>query len=91
MLKILLLLFVSIYIFYLPGYLITKLAFKKRGYSETFALSIGLSIALIPIILFGIALLLHTTLQKNFVLAITTIINSALLIIILIRHFKKIK
>lgn len=76
MLKFLYLVFVSIYIYFLPGYLINRAYFKKEGLFLTFALSIGLSITLIPIAAFGIALLLHTTVQKNLVFILVTLINT---------------
>lgn len=76
MFNLLYLVFVSVYIFFLPGYLITRVHFKKKGFFATFALSIGLSITLIPLFLFGAALLFHTTVQKNLITIIATLINT---------------
>ena len=86
-LKILFLVFNLVYVFYLPGYLITGLAFKEKRGLEAFALSLGLCIALIPIILFGAALLIHTTLQKSLILIVVTIINLTLFAIL--KHSKE--
>ncbi len=86
MLNLLYLVFVSIYIFFLPGYLTNRACFKKEGLFLTFALSIGLSITLIPITAFVIALLFHTTVQKNLVFILATVINTICLILSLKRN-----
>lgn len=74
--------FLVIYVFYLPGYLISKLCFKKDCFLSVFALSLGLSVTLIPITAFGFALLLRTTVQKNMVFIIATVINLVCLILL---------
>lgn len=78
-------LFIVLYAFYLPGYLISRLYFKKSGFIATFALSLGLSVVLIPITVFGAALLLHVTVQKSMVCITVTVINVIFLTILLCR------
>lgn len=81
MLNIFYLLFMAIYVFYLPGNLISRIGFKKESRCQQLALSFSLSIVLIPIISFGAALLLHTTVGRNLILAIASIINITCLFI----------
>ena len=88
MVNIIYTLFIVIYVFFLPGFLFIRLGLNKKSPAQTLALSFGLSICLVPIISFGIALLLHTTMQKNLILATVTLINSACLIMLLRKYNK---
>lgn len=53
------------------------------------AASLSLSISLVPIAAFGIALLLHTTVQKSLVLVTATLINMVCIIIMAAKRKKK--
>lgn len=75
MLKIQFMLFSAIFIFFLPGYLITRLCLKKENDFSIIALSLALSIVLIPIASFAIAIALGTIIQKNLLFSIATVIN----------------
>ncbi len=82
MLKILYLLLITIYVFWLPGYLIIRAGSNNPRNSSTHILAFGLGITLIPISAFGIAMLLHTTVQNNLLLAVATFINLTCLIVV---------
>lgn len=72
---VLYLLFSGLYVFYLPGYLIVASGGKKFGLSAKLALGLGLSIAVVPIFAFGLAMLLKTVIQENLLFATATLIN----------------
>jgi uncharacterized membrane protein len=80
MFDIIFILFLAIYVFFLPGYLIIKAFLKKGDALFIFALSFGLSIVLLPIISFGATLILHTTMQKWLLVTISTLINIVCLV-----------
>jgi len=86
--KILYLLLMVIYVFYLPGYLIIKIGSKNFGSLSTHILAFGLGIVLVPIFSFGIAMLLRTTIQNNLLLAVATFINLICLIVLFKRKPK---
>jgi len=88
MLKILYLLLIAVYVFYLPGYLIIKAGLKKTNQPQTHTLAFGLGITLVPISSFGIAMLLNTPVQNNLLLAVATFINLICLIVLLKRKPK---
>lgn len=75
MFKILQMLFTLFYLFYLPGYFLSKTCLKKAAGISLPALSLGLSISIIPIAAFGIAMLLRTTVGINVLIITATMIN----------------
>lgn len=88
MLKILSFLMIVIYVFWLPGYLIIRAGFRNSEDSSIHILAFGLGITLVPISSFGIAMLLHTTVQNNLVLTVATLINLLCLIVVIKRKPK---
>lgn len=87
MLKILCLL-MAIYVFYLPGSLIIRTGYKNSDCLSRHILAFGLGIILVPIFSFAIAMLLHTTVQNNLLLATATFINLICLIVLFKRKTK---
>lgn len=75
MFKIFYLSFILFYIFYLPGFLLSKACLKKDASLSLWALSLGISISIIPIAAFAIALVLRTTIGINVLVMAATIIN----------------
>lgn len=77
----LLYLFLSfIYIFLFPGYILGLLFCKKLEIPERLALSLGLSIIVIPLASFSIAMLLGTFVKGTIIFGVATAINLAGLI-----------
>lgn len=77
MLNIFIQLLLILYVFFLPGFMITRVYFKKEAILATVALSFGLSIVIIPIAAFTAALVLQTTVQKPLLYMVSTAISSA--------------
>lgn len=74
--RIIYLIFVAGYVFYLPGYLMTRIFFPERDDAiMTFALSLGLSITLIPVLSFSVAMFFHTIISEGLVLGVVTVVN----------------
>ena len=88
MINLLYLLLSLIYVFFLPGYLATLLFCKKADASERLALGLGLSIIIIPIASFSIAMLMGTFVKETLVFGIATAINLTVLIALLLRKLK---
>lgn len=86
MLEIFYLLFVLPCIFFLPGYLISRLSSNKNCFIAVFALGWGLSIILIPIVSFSIAMLLHTVIDKQLVFIAASLINIMTLALIIYKR-----
>ena len=63
------------YVFYLPGYLMTRIVFQDRDLIRTFTMSLTLSIALVPVTCFGCAMLFRTFISEPLVLSVVTVIN----------------
>ncbi len=82
MLKLLLSLIMAYYVFYLPGYLILKSATKTARHPEMHVVAIGLGAILVPILSFGAAILLGTTVQNMLILIVATFLNLICLLII---------
>jgi len=76
------------YIFFLPGYLAALLFCKKSDASERLALGLGLSIIIIPIASFSIAMLMGTFVKETLVFGIATAINLTVLIALLLKKSK---
>ncbi len=81
-------LFIAIYAFFLPGYLVTKTSRIGNGLFTTIILSIAISITLIPIIAFSLAMIFHTVIHYATVTIAATLVN---LICIGHRYLKKVK
>jgi len=75
MLEYLIHLLLLLYVFFLPGLLITRFHYKKEDILTTIALSFGLSIVIVPIASFAASLVLHTTVQKHLVYLVSTVIS----------------
>ena len=88
MLKILYLLLMAIYVFYLSGYLIIRASHNNNTSLAKHILAFALGIVLVPIFSFAIAILLHTTVQNNLLLATATFINLICLVILFKRKSK---
>lgn len=73
--RILYLLFVLFYVFFLPGYLIAKRCIRKIQPSEVAALSFGLSMLIMPILCFAAAILFRTYVSKTLVLLASSLVN----------------
>ena len=69
------LVFVLVYVFYLPGYLMSRIVFPERDFVRTFTMSLTLSITLIPVTCFACAMLLRTFINEPLVLNVVTSIN----------------
>lgn len=85
MLKILYLLFIAVYIFCVPGYLIASTSFKRNAGFWKISLGLGLGITLIPILSFSAAMLLRTVITEALLLTVATIINTACLALIFLK------
>jgi uncharacterized membrane protein len=83
------LIFTFFYVFLLPGYALCTLFCKKLGYPERLALSLGLSVIVIPLVSFSVAMLLGTFVKESIVFYIATAINLAGLISILSGRLKR--
>ena len=68
-------LFIVIYIFFIPGYLIAKKYTHKTDRLTHFTLSISLSITIIPVISFILALVFRTYVSQLIIILAATIIN----------------
>jgi len=91
MLKIIYLVLVLAYIFLLPGWLIAKILFHKKDNSlATCAIGTALSIVVLPIILFSIAMALNTFIQEVLVFTVTSSINLILAFILLYKTNKSV-
>ncbi|MBN3039886.1 MAG: hypothetical protein JW867_02040 [Candidatus Omnitrophica bacterium] len=88
MLKILYLLLMAIYVFYLPGYLMIRAGHKNSDCLSRYILAFALGTVLVPIFSFAIAILLHTTVQNNLLLITATFINLICLIVLFKRKSK---
>ena len=80
--------FILIYIFFFPGYTLALLFCKKLRAQERLALGMGLSIIVIPLVSFGIAMLLGTFVKETLVFGIASIINLIGLMSFLFRKLK---
>lgn len=80
--------FILIYIFFFPGYILALLFCKKLGVLEYLALGLGLSIIVIPLVSFSVAILLGTFVKETIVFGIATAINLTGLIRFLSKKFK---
>jgi len=69
------LLFSLIYVFFFPGYILAFLFCKKISSPEHLALGLGLSIIVIPLASFTIAMLLGTFVKETIVFGLATVIN----------------
>ena len=88
MLKIIYLSFSLIYVFLLPGWVLTLPFSKKFKLSSRFFISFALSIIIIPLASFSMAMLMGTFVKETLIFGLATLINAAGLITIL---FKKLK
>lgn len=73
--RVIYLVFVLAYVFYLPGYLISRIAFRERDFVKTFTMSLTLSITLVPVTCFACAILFRTFISEPLVLSVVTAIN----------------
>jgi len=73
--NIIYLLFILFYVFFLPGYLIIKQSKIKNGPIETFALGLGLSLVIMPILCFSIAMILRTYVGELLVFLVASAVN----------------
>jgi uncharacterized membrane protein len=69
-------LIIFLYIFYLPGYLLTRVYLKKTDALSRAALSFAISMILIPISAFGFAMALRVTVGINILILAATVINA---------------
>ena len=69
------LLFSLIYVFFFPGYTLALLFCKKHSPRQRLALGLGLSIIVIPLASFTIAMLLGTFVKETIVFGLATAIN----------------
>jgi len=67
--------FALVDVFYLPGYLISRIVIRERDYLRTFTLSLTLSITLVPVTCFACAMLFRTFISETLVLSVATAIN----------------
>jgi uncharacterized membrane protein len=88
MAHLLFLIFSFFYVFFFPGYALVLLFCKKLNISERLALALGLSIIVIPLTSFSIAMLLGTFVKESLVFGTATAINLTGLISILFRKLK---
>ncbi len=88
MLKIIYQFFCLIYVFLLPGWVLTLPFSKKFKLPTRFFVSFGLSVTIIPLASFTIAMLLGTFVKETLILALATLINATGLIIILLKKLK---
>lgn len=86
--NLLYLLFSLIYVFFFPGYALTLLFCKELKTPERLALALGLSIIVIPLATFSIAMLLGTFVKETVVFGLATAINLTGLAKFLFRKFK---
>jgi len=77
-----------IYVFFFPGYALALLFCKKLSPPERLALGLGLSIIVIPLASFSIAMLLGTFVKETIVFGIATAINLTGLVKFLFIKFK---
>lgn len=88
MLEIIYLIFNLIYVFFLPGWVLTLLFFKKIGILTRIFISFGLSIIIIPLLSFSVAMLIGSFVKEALILGLATLINGIGLIIILLKRLK---
>jgi len=69
------------YIFCLPGYLMSKAFLRSREVPLAWITGAALAAVLLPVLAFGLAMLLHTVISGVLLFSLATIINSALLLI----------
>jgi len=86
MLKIIYLFFSLIYVFLLPGWILTLPFSKKFKLSTRFFISFGLSVIIIPLASFSIAILMGTFVKETLILGLATLINTVGLIVILLKR-----
>jgi hypothetical protein len=82
MLKILFSLFMVLYAFYMPGYLLLKSGSSRAKHPVSYAAAFGLGVTLVPILSFGAAVLLGTIVQNILILIVATFINLICLLLI---------
>lgn len=76
MFKFLYFLIILFYIFYSPGYLLHRIFLKKTGGLYLAALSLGISMTIIPITAFALAMTLRTTVGIGTLILAATVINA---------------
>ena len=77
-----------IYIFFLPGYFLTFVSCKQLDTLTRLALGLGLSIIIIPITSFSIAIIMGTFVKESLVFSIATAINAVSLGVLYYRKRK---
>ncbi|MDP7081389.1 MAG: hypothetical protein QF415_15940 [Candidatus Undinarchaeales archaeon] len=67
--------FVAIYVFFTPGYLFSRRVYGRMDNVEALAMGLGMSLVIVPVFSFTIALLLETVVNEGIVLATATTIS----------------
>jgi len=88
MIEIIFSFFSLFYVFFLPGWVCTWLFLKKTGRLTRFLIGLGLSIIIIPLLSFSVAMFIGTFVNPALILSLATSINIIGLIIILLKRLK---
>lgn len=67
--------FVAVYVFFTPGYLFSRRVYGRMDHVEALAMGLGMSLVMVPVFSFTIALLLETFVSDGIVLATATAIS----------------
>jgi len=67
--------FVAMYVFFTPGYLFSRRVYGRMDHVESLAMGLGMSLVMVPVFSFTIALLLETPVSEGIVLATATAIS----------------